>query len=256
MTTSLPKIKFVLPTTKYEVAMLEHFSRSKNWNWPEYLFKLNIGLKEALKGTKTKQQRIGTIQKYVDKIRGEKQKELQKQVKEYQKEWNTINDKFMQVAADTIETNWHIKTIEGRVSLCTVNPRFLNQHAFGVWWKTKPDPMKRIAAHECVHFLYFKKFHEVFPEIAKSNYDGQTIVWALSEILAPIILNQPEFKKMLGRSTAYEQYERYKLTKTKTLIQYFTEFFNKYRKQGKSFEEILKLLYKKALKHKEEILSI
>ena len=58
--------------------------------------------------------------------------------------------------------------------------------------------MIEVSAHEILHFLWFKKWKEVFPETGLKEYESPHLVWRLSEIMDPIILQcQPKIKELI-----------------------------------------------------------
>jgi hypothetical protein len=255
----IPKVKFVLPDSEYEVKMLECFTDPVRYSgeyasWTKYVFKHNPGLEDALKGTKTKQERLDAIWKnYARKALKDNKKELTARRKEFQDAWDTVNDDFMKAAESVMEHKWWLKTIKARVSLSTVNPRFLGDSSMGVCWKHAKDSFKKTIMHECVHFIYFKKFKEVFPDISEKTYNGHdSLVWMLSEILDSVILNQPEIRKFLNKDAgAYKIFGDRKLPNGKSAFIHFQDLFNRNRAKGLSFADNLKSCYKDAQKYKK-----
>jgi hypothetical protein len=252
----IPKVRFVLPDAEYEVKTLECFSScfGDYSSWTKFLFKYNPGLESALKGKKTKQARLDAIrEKYARKALKDNKKDLDERRKTFQKEWNKLNTDFMKSAEKVIEHKWWLKTIKARVSLVTVNPRFLEDTSIGVWYRQTTSYLKETVAHECVHFLYFKKFKEVFPEISEKTYSGHnSLVWSLSEVLVAVILNQPEIRKFLDRDArSYEHFEKRKLPNGQFMVKHFQKLFNSNRKKKLSFADNLKSCYNDAEKYQK-----
>ena len=254
----IPKVKFVLPDAEYEAKILNSFARDDGWGWGAVLYKHNPGLKEALVGAKTRQDRLKAIkEKYLKKALKEKKARLTKIAKLFQADWDEINDDFMKATATIMEEKWWLKMIKARVSLCTVNPRFIEDSSMGIFYKHSPDSLLRPVAHECVHFLYFRKFKAVFPDISEKTYNGRmSLVWALSEILAPVILEQPELRKFFDKdATRYAQFEKFKLSNGRFMIKHFERLFNNNRKKGMSFTDNLKICYAEAQKFRKDIMK-
>jgi hypothetical protein len=257
----IPKVKFILPDAEYEVMILEIFAslRSGYSSWQKILFKWNPGLEDSLKGTKTKQQRLDAIwKKYVRQALVDTKKKRAAQRALFQKEWNKINNDFMKSAEKVIETKWWLKTVDAKVSLCTINPRNIATSSFGVWYQSNSSRMIKTVMHECIHFLYFRKFKEVFPDISEDTYNGHnSLVWALSEIMVAPILNQPEIRQFLeSDAEGYRQFQKFKLSNGKIMVEHFEQLFNRNRKKGLSFADNIKSCYSDAEKYRDEIKQI
>jgi len=177
-------------------------------------------------------------------------------VTHYQKEWNKIQQKFMTNLSLAINTTWFKKPekIEAYLSLCKVFPRNIEKMNFYVPYDWPTKKVFGIAAHEITHLLYFKKFGELFPNVPKEKYGGPHIEWILSEILAPVILNDKRFSKILpGPHYSYDCFYKNRIGK-RTIQHYFEDKYNEYiYKKGKTFDDYLKWAYSFAKKHKKEL---
>lgn len=66
--------------------------------------------------------------------------------------------------------------------------------------------------HEACHFLYFRKWKEVFPRANPKTFESPHLAWHLSELVAPIILNRPDVQRLLGqRAVFYPEHMRMKM---------------------------------------------
>lgn len=88
------------------------------------------------------------------------------------------------------------------ISPCSfpISPRFINENRFMVTYFFDDDII-RICAHEIVHFLYFKKLRDLQPGvIIETEYPSKE--WLLSEIIAPMIVNDNEIQAILNNKDA------------------------------------------------------
>ncbi len=96
-----------------------------------------------------------------------------------------------------------------------------------------------VIMHECCYFLYFEKWGQLHPKMNPKNFELPYLEWHLSEIIAPIILNDQKVKKLLKQKAVfYEEYEKIKIN-NKTVPKYFTELY----KQNKNFKDFLNKSY-------------
>lgn len=253
------KVKFKLPTIKREAEILTSFCkpRKTGWDWSGKVYKNHPELREILKD-KNPDEYYKYVQKYSGDFIKKNKKKLDKLVKKYQKEWNKINNKYLEILSKHFETDYPIdrKIINAYVSMVPIFPRFLDEWSFNVTSKN-PDFMIPIAMHEILHFLYFKKWMEVFPKTKKEELNNPHLIWRLSEILAPIILNNnKDIQKILKyKHNHYSEFQKVKIGK-KTMIKHFENLYKKHLKSNELFEEFLKISWVETKKHKKIIENI
>lgn len=258
-TTSLPRVKFKLPTTSKEAEILTMFCQSHKgvWDWSAVIYKNHPDLKEILKDKKSREF-YSHILKYARACVKERKGELEKLVTRYQREWNKINDPYLEILSSHLETEYprSRKIITAYVSIVPIYPRFLDEWAFNVSSK-KPEMVVPISMHEILHFLYFKKWMETFPKTKRKELDAPHLVWRLSEILDPIMLNNnPEIQALLKHKHGhYSEFQNVKIG-NKTLIKHFEDLYKKHLKSRQPFGDFLKICWNEALKHREIIEDI
>ena len=77
-----------------------------------------------------------------------------------------------------------------KVSLNPVSPRFLEAHAFEVFYLNSERGALGMALHEMTHFLWFHVWHEVFRDSPR-EYERPHLKWVLSEMVVEPILSDP-----------------------------------------------------------------
>lgn len=253
------KVKFKLPTIKKEAEMLTSFlkPRKTGWDRSQCVYKNHPELKEILKDKKMDDFYKDVYAYCVDFIKKNK-KNLGKLVKAYQKEWDQINDEYLKTLSSHFETEYpkNKRAISAYVSIVPIFPRFLDEWGYNVSFR-KPDFMIPISMHEILHFFHFKKWMEVFPKTKRKELDSPYLVWRLSEILAPIILNyNKNIQKLLKhKHHHYAEFQKVRIGK-KTMIKYFEDLYKKHLKTNRPFEEFLKTCWSEAQEHKKIIENI
>lgn len=256
MLKNLPKVEFsVAPLNKIFTLIDFFLNPTKNqWDWSRAIYKNYPELKNKLKEVKNKTERKEIEYKYFQSIFKIKRKELEKKSKIFQKEWNKINDKVMIVLSGVVEQDWQKKDkkIFAGVSLNPICPRYIKQRTFDIFYKQKLRYMKSVAIHEILHFIYFEKWKQVFPNTKEKEFDAPHLVWQLSEMVPKIILSdkrvQNVFKYKFG---SYKEYENFKLN-DKPLLSYLQTFYD----NRKDFADFLKKSWRFVKKHEKEINSI
>ena len=98
---------------------------------------------------------------------------------------------------------------------------------------------------------------EVFPKTKKEELNNPHLIWRLSEILDPIILNHNKDIQEIFKSKHWHYYEFQKIKiGKKTMVKYFEDLYKKHLKSGRSFEEFLKISWTETKKHKQIIENI
>ncbi len=250
------KVKFKLPSVKREAELLNYFltSASAGWDWSSIIYRNHPELKKILKGKKPNDF-YKRIRKYSAEFIKENKDHLNESVKEYQKEWDKINEEYFKILSEHLETKIpkERKTISAYVSISPIFPRFLDEWGFCIGFKNIRLVIP-FSMHEVLHFFYFKKWMEVFPETKREELDFPHLVWRLSEILAPAILNyNKDIQKLCKfRHEYYPEFQKVKIGKKK-MIKHFEDLYKKHLKDRESFEEFLKNCRNETLKYKEII---
>jgi len=180
-----------------------------------------------------------------------KESELFKIQNKFQKEWEKIEPKIMLSLSEINETFWFTnpKEIIALVSLNPICPRDIKNKNFNVFYKQSIEEMKDTCIHELLHFIYFKKWKEVFPHSKEKEFDNPYLVWKLSEIVIPIILNEKRIQKIFEHKfKGYNEFEQIKI-KGKLIRDSLQELYE----DKENFEDFLKKSYAFIKKHKSAL---
>lgn len=255
----LPEVKFYLPTPEEEAKTLAMFCvpMSTGWDWSRYVYEAHPKLKELIGDSKDNEWIKTQCLEYSKSCLQQWEKQLGEIKDWYQSEWDINSNNILSILAEHFETTWpeNKPVIIACISVCPIYPRNLEEYSFNVSSNGNLEFVKRIACHEILHLLYFKKWLEVFPETKREEMDAPYLVWKLSEIIAPIIMNnQPELKKLISMfSPPYDEFEKIEV-EGKKLTVYFEELYKNYLDNKKqSFEEFLKLIWGRTLEFRSII---
>lgn len=240
-----PKVKIRQIPLKLEFGMFNYFVFNPSSNFGRYFFIEHPDLKNV----KSKKE----VEKYIINFRRKNKKAIKDSMAVFEKKWQKIEKDFFKILPEVLETEWpKDQTITAYISINPISPRYLDKWSFSINYKTHSNTprLREIFMHEIVHFLYFKKWREIFPKADRKTFDYPHIEWRLSEILAPIILNNSPCRSLLEKPAgSYDEHKKIKIGK-KSLVEHFENLYNKSMKQEKSFEEFLKIAYKEILKYK------
>ncbi|PIR57975.1 MAG: hypothetical protein COU71_01125 [Parcubacteria group bacterium CG10_big_fil_rev_8_21_14_0_10_38_31] len=242
-----PKVKIKQIPLKLELEVLNYFVFNANNNFGKYVFMEHPNLKNA----KSKKE----VEKYIIDLSRKNQKVIESSISVFRKKWQKVEKDFFNILPEIMGTEWpQGKIITAYVSINPISPRFLDKWAFSINYKKQSNTsrVKEIFMHEIVHFLYFKKWKEVFPKSKRRTFDYPYVEWRLSEILAPIILNYSPARKLIGKSAdSYDEHEKIKIGNN-SIVKHFEDLYKKSIKQQKSFDEFLQTAYKEILKYESK----
>ena len=246
----MPTVKFTdIPLSK-EIDWIHGFLFQNEWGWGKYIIKKHSKIKKIF-SFKTEEEQIKFLKNYLIQFKKDNQELIEKNKIKYQTEWQKIEKDFFILLSEIMQIDWpkNRKIIKGMISVNPICPRFLNNWSFSIFYNYKKiSHAMEVIMHESCHFLYFEKWKKLYPKVSNKKFESPHIEWHLSEIIAPIILNDQRIKKILKqKAVSYEEHEKIKIN-NKTAPEYFTEFYNK----NKDFKQFLDKSYKAIKENKNQ----
>lgn len=240
----MPKLIFKNNPLKNEVSYIYYFLFHNNWGWNNYILKKHPRLKSIYK-FEFKKERMQFLEVYIKNFNKANKAKIKNNSLKIQKNWKKIENEFLRVLEEIINTKFPAKRNPiAFISLNPICPRSIKDWTFTLYFNFKMGHAMEVIMHEITHFLYFKKWEELYPKMHKKKFDYPYIEWHLSEIMAPIILNDKRIQKLLKRKAGfYEEHSGLKI-KNKNVPKFFSELYQKSRKENKNFDEFIKSAYK------------
>ncbi|MDP4038730.1 MAG: hypothetical protein Q8P54_02060 [bacterium] len=238
----LPKIKFTnIPLSK-EADWIHGFLFQDSWGWGKYIIKKHPKIKKVF-SLKTEAEQIKFLKRYINEFRKDNQKTIEINKEKYQRQWRKIERECFEKLSEIIEIDWpkNKKVITAMISINPICPRFLNDWSFSIFYNYKKlAHAKEVIMHESCHFLYFEKWKKLYPQTNHKKFDSPYLEWHLSEIIAPIILNDKRIQKLLKQKAVfYPEHQKLRI-KGKSVPEYFTDLY----KKNKKFNIFLDKAYK------------
>ena len=251
----IPRTQFGKANPELETNLLYYFSESPKSRWRPIIEQIFPSLLNEIKETDSKEKSLEICSRYVQKGTLEHEKEIEEAILFYNQEWLQLGPVYFRELADHFETAWpeDHPIIEGSVSILPVYPRFLDKFSFFVGFKNF-DKGREIIAHEILHFLWFKKWAEVFPEHKRSEYESPHLIWRLSEIMDPIILQcHPKIAALIKpKNWGYSSFKEISIEGV-SMTDYFKKIYLDHQQRSSSFEEILRNVWQETNAHRIEI---
>ena len=115
---------------------------------------------------------------------------MQKQ-EAYQRHWDAsrivVEEAFSEIFAMDLRDEFNDMT--GYLSLNPVCPRYLDTHAFDLFYLNSERGAMGLALHEITHFVWFKRWNLLFHD-DPAEYEAPHVKWLLSEIVVDAILQE------------------------------------------------------------------
>ena len=238
---------FKLASIEYDGKQIHHFLNpdEEDWDWSRYI---KDCYPELNKGD-SKQKAY----EFVSRFREKHKKELQNKLTDYKIEFEKTIDKIVSEFRKILELDIiKISKINILISLSPINPYDLEGKEFSVYWNFPIKDMIAISIHEILHFLYFEKWEEIFPETKIKDFEPPSLIWHLSELIVPVVLNDKKIQKIFEYDhRTYEEYNKLKIN-NKSINEVVLDLY----KNRKNFSSFVKKSYNLIITHEKEIQEI
>jgi hypothetical protein len=194
---------------------------------------------------------------YVKEFRTLHEKESLRLLQQIEQLWRPTERKYLQTLSEHFETAYPPRhtVMRAYVSIVPMYPRWLDTWSFNVSY-IRPERVKEIACHEIQHFLYFKKWMEVFPKTKRAELDNPHLPWRLSELIAPVIMNEhPYCKTLINRKqTTYKHFQQIRI-RGRQPTTHLKNMYRRHLRSGAPFKEFLKEIWQFAQDNTQALMN-
>jgi hypothetical protein len=117
-------------------------------------------------------------------------------VKNTQRELDMKSEDFFLELEKYFGKDYSGKNYVGFASIFNCNPRFVENETFQIFYLKKPAYRIEVCFHEITHFAFFDFCKEQVHRTHELDTNNGPL-WELSEIVNIILLNQPDFQKLI-----------------------------------------------------------
>ncbi len=139
-------------------------------------------------------------EEYIDNYYDENHEELINALEDINNSLQRSTNSFFNAVKDVFNQDFSEKEYVGALSIFDCNPRYLDKNIFQVYYIRDTQDKLGVIFHEVLHFIFFDYCDNTCSELVKNLDKNSGAYWDLSEIFNVIILNQPAFKEILGKS--------------------------------------------------------
>jgi len=205
-----PKVKFKIDQ-EFDVWKINEFlhREKRGDSFKKRIYAMHPDLKKS-----------DNIKDYVARVYRDNLSKFKTTQKQIQNDWNKISQGFFEYQNKIFKNlPWPKGEYTGFLSISQPYPRFLDSATFQVD-AFSPKRSMAITAHELGHFIFFeyvrnrytpksKKLNE--SKLNKALYNKlKTPLWELSEVHVVILMQSPEFQKIIrNQSLPYPEHEKH-----------------------------------------------
>jgi len=252
----VPQIRYEIGSLDMEAELFYSFAGKGRGRWVDVINRAYPELIPMLATTTDEAEAKNRCLEFARALHAENKDEIETALIELQSAWNVVGPKYLTILSEHLETEWSTEhpIITGYISVQPIHPRFLNKFSFCVGYNKPIASSIETSAHEILHFLWFKKWKEVFPEMNSSTYESPHLAWRLSEIIDPIILQcHPEIKELIKPNNwGYRSFELIKIGDT-GMTAYFKDIYEKAVQSGVPFADVMRLFWDAIKQHEAEV---
>lgn len=138
------------------------------------------------------------VNDFVVKYYSENQDEIKKNISIYEKDWRKIKNDFFVLVNDLFkEVKWPKGKYIAYTTMWSMYPRFLEDMTFQIPMRSrKKKVVSFIIAHEMLHFIFYEYYLNKYKKYRSHKYDFFN--WHVSEIFNVIVMNRPDWQKLLN----------------------------------------------------------
>lgn len=157
------------------------------WTRPLYDFYPQLNQEQARKLPFA--ERKAYIEKVMRAVYAEQESVLNQKVAAYAEQWREDRDPITSALSDAFDTDCSklFDDLQCRVSLNPIEPRFLTERRFDVFYLNSARGAIGECIHEIIHFVWFHVWNQIFHD-GYDAYERPSLPWIMSEMVVESIM--------------------------------------------------------------------
>lgn len=115
----------------------------------------------------------------------------------YAKHWADCRDQITAALSDAFEVDCAVllNDMQGNVSMNPIEPRFLQERRFDIFYLNSEKGAIGEAIHEIIHLIWFRVWNELFGD-SYEEYERPSMKWILSEMVVESVMKDPRLSSI------------------------------------------------------------
>lgn len=165
------------------------------WSEPLYHFYPQLDKKHA--SSLTADERTAYFEETLRAVYEEQEDTINDKVRLYKEHWEKCKPQITAALSDAFEIDCFgiFNDMVCNVSMNPIEPRFLEEHSFDIFYLNSEKGAIGEAIHEIIHFVWFYVWHQVFGD-SYEEYETPSLKWILSEMVVEPIMSDPRLSSI------------------------------------------------------------
>ena len=192
------ELTFVNPGFEYMLNTIMSFQTEESsafWSEPLFHFypKLDRTYADSL-GFSDKKEYIESI---LRAVYDEQESVINGKISNYTKHWNECKPQIVSALSDAFECDCAalFNDMKCNISMNPIDPRFLKEHSFDIFYFNSEKGAIGEAIHEIIHFVWFYVWNRLFGD-SYDEYESPSLKWILSEMIVESVMKDPRLSSI------------------------------------------------------------
>lgn len=154
-----------------------------------------------------KENETSRIEELVTKKYNDSLNTIESEIERYTNLWNKYNDKYFSELSNYLNVEVPFDEVIAYIGIIPVFPRDITDHTFDLGINLTPEKVIEVCAHETLHFFWFQKWLELYPNTKREELEFPHKVWQYSEMVTDPVLNNELFNHIFSfTERAYDSF--------------------------------------------------
>ena len=192
------KLQYVNPGYEYMVRQILEFQREEtSFFWAEPLFYFYPELDREYMQSLSMEEKKKYFEDVFGKIYQEKLPMIEEKIAAYSRHWEVCRPQIEEALSEAFEVDCSqiFNDLRCNISLNPIEPRYLQEHSFDVFYLNSERGAVGSAIHEIIHFVWFYVWHNLFGD-GYEEYETPSLKWILSEMVVESVMRDPRLSSI------------------------------------------------------------
>lgn len=185
------ELTFVNPGFEYMIHRIMDFQADDSSAfWTEPLFHFYPQLNKEYTNSLSASEKKEYIRNTLSAVYAEQENIINEKVVTYSRHWEKCKPQIVAALSEAFECDCSalFNDLKCNISLNPIEPRFLREHAFDIFWLNSEKGAIGAAIHEIIHFVWFHVWNQVFGD-SYDEYESPSLKWILSEMIIESVMS-------------------------------------------------------------------
>lgn len=192
------ELRFEIPGIDSMLAQIMEFQQDDTpefWSAPLYRFYPQLDRTHAF--SLPESERITYLDQTLRQVYADQLPILESKAALYAAHWENCKSQITAALSDAfaIDCSLLFNDMVCRISLNPIEPRFLRQHAFDIFYRNSERGAIGEAIHEMIHLVWFHVWQQEFGD-SWEEYESPSLKWILSEMVVESIMRDERLRSL------------------------------------------------------------